>query len=229
MPTRDANCRVHPESEMGPRGLPWRSQDQKGRHRGAAQAQKRDQRTRQGSDSGEGRLRLLPSFLMSPVRTISSRATSRRRRRRRRIKPPRHGVQPQFLSPRKQQAGRLRVPPSRGEPRNEREASLERCPGPAPQEQLPGSRMTTTQSPHSSFCSENRNEASRGSARSRRRARRELKSRPGRAPAPELRARRRARLAGVPARSAGPCAGVRRPHPAPPPRSARRPFVTLPI
>lgn len=50
---------------------------------------------RQDGDAGERQLRLLPSFLMSPVKTISSRSISRRRR----IKLPRHNVRVQSVSP----------------------------------------------------------------------------------------------------------------------------------
>ena len=97
---QDANCGVYTKSEVGPRGLPCRSPDETGSRRGVARPRKRDtailsKRPRRVGDPGEGQLRLLPSFLMSPVRTISSRSISRRRR----IKLPRHSVLPQLLSP----------------------------------------------------------------------------------------------------------------------------------
>lgn len=73
-----------------------------GSHLAVAQPRRRytaspSARPRQEGDSGEGQLRLLPSFLISPVKTISSRSIGRRRR----IKLPRHNVRLQRVSPRK--------------------------------------------------------------------------------------------------------------------------------
>lgn len=87
---------------------------------------------RQEGDWREGQLSLLPSFLMSPVKTISSRSISLRRR----IKLPRHSVRLQLVSPWKPSRSGLWVPQCRWDPPDEQEATPEQPRAPATPQRL---------------------------------------------------------------------------------------------
>lgn len=138
--TRDANCGVYTKSEMGAPERPGEARTRKGGFAGCPNSETWRVHSQQVATTGE-RLRRgttqLPSFLMSPVRTISSRSISRRRRRRR-IKLPRHRVRPQFTSPRKHSQSDRGFREAGGNHPNEWEAFCGLSPAPAPQETLTG-------------------------------------------------------------------------------------------